>query len=108
VLSVTPTEFGTAGGETVTITGSNFRAGSIATANLNVTYGPEGYEYNAKDCALVGYNVGDSTANIECKTVAGYGLDHSWMVHINTIESPRFSCGNTGICSRFVSFCSCH
>jgi hypothetical protein len=100
VTSVTPSSFGTAGGDTVTISGANFRSSSLATAQLNVTYGATGYEYVASGCTLTSSSSDGSAATIECVTVAGYGEDHSWMLHVNTIQSAALSCANSGVCTR--------
>jgi hypothetical protein len=69
-----------AGGDTVTLTGTNFGppAGSIkfGTAYLeSVTYGPSGVEYTAT-CEL------KSHTEAECITAAGYGRDSKWYVTV--------------------------
>ena len=102
VTSVLPATFGTAGGTTVTITGTNFRVGSIGTAQLNITYGPSGYEYEARQCKMTAVIGDGSSAEIECKTVPGYGFDHSWIVHINSIQSAGSSCSISGVCTGYT------
>lgn len=101
VTSLAPAEFGTEGGTTVTISGTNFRASSLETAQLNVTYGATGYEYLAVGCNLTSTTADGSEATIECTTVPGYGANHSWMLHVNTIQSTAASCASSGVCTRY-------
>jgi len=87
----------------VTLAGSYFRSGSIDTAKVNITYGPNGLEYEATQCNLTKTTNGGIDAEMECLTAPGYGKDHSWIVSINTIESAMYSCEINGVCSSYTA-----
>ena len=59
---------GTAGGDTITVTGSNF--GVEATGIRALTYGPTGAEYSTSDCAITRPNT-----EVKCASAAGVGRD---------------------------------
>ena len=65
----------TNGGETVTITGTNYGPTSI-TATVIATYGTTGTEYTATSCAR------SSNTEITCTTVAGVGASLQWIVNV--------------------------
>lgn len=88
------------------ITGNNFREGSFAFGKLsvspNVTYGPNGYEYQAKSCRVLQSTLGENTT-IQCLTRPGIGKDHSWVISFGDVKSGDDSCGNYGVCSSYFA-----
>ena len=99
-------EGNTRGGEAVYITGSNFRAESFVGASVstapNVTYGPTGSEYEAKNCEILS-SVGARNTTFRCTTEPGVGGYHSWVIRFGHISSASAgeSCSTYSICSRY-------
>jgi hypothetical protein len=81
VTSITGnTVFGTAGGDTITLVGSNF--GTLRSSpDLSVTYTNSEYTYSAVGCAV--QNFGVTNTEIVCTTVPGHGGDgYLWTVTV--------------------------
>ena len=75
VLQSSTSQLNTHGGQTVIIFGQNF--GPVSTFITEVTYGPYGKNYRARNCSISVPSVA-----IMCLTAPGVGQNHRWTVSI--------------------------